>query len=714
MTASVSLDGVPVFSLEVVERALENWRATHKERERVASLLAKHDYEAVEGQERLAKRVNRLMAKVQKHGGQAPSLGLEGQVAAREVTNAVFERVLGETRDFLSCEFLPRAEKAARCVARLVTKLVNGRTGLGTGFMVSPRLLLTNHHVLSSRDDAARTVAEFNFEFDAKGKMKGAERFRLQPETFFLNDQTLDFALVAVASRAESGVDLSHFGWSPLFGEEGKVSTGEPTNVIQHPLGEPKRVVLRQNKLRHILPEMLHYEADTEPGSSGSPVFNDQWEVVALHHSGVPKSDEKGNILDKDGGVWRKGDDPERIVWIANEGIRVSRLLDKVRASRVASHEEELREELLRSLEPMEEVRTPMVDQNDVGGGGEVQFAVPLHITVRLGGVSGGVASFTMVGSGGGVGDVEVEAIRPDPNYKTRKGFDSAFLGEGIEVPLPRLTNAIRDKAAGVAASGHGVVVPYHHFSLVMNRERRIAFYTAVNFDPMAPVKHQRDKSGDRWFVDPRVGAKSQSDESLYAANPLDRGHLVRRADAAWGRTSAEAKLANDDTFHFTNCSPQHAIFNQPSEATKRGLLLWGNIEEHIASEGRRGKRRLCVVNGPVFRGTDQPYRGYKLPKEYWKIVVSLTDDNQPEALAFVLSQAGLIKDLPPEDFEAGPYEPFQVKVRDLEAKTKLDFGALRGWDPLEVGEQESVFEAGTEAVRIDALENIVRLIPFR
>ena len=74
-----------------------------------------------------------------------------------------------------------------------------------------------------------------------------------------------------------------------------------------------KQVVIRENRLLD-LPDNLetfdrvaHYEADTEPGSSGAPVFSDLWEVVALHHSGVPKTDPQGRFLDVDGHIWKRG-----------------------------------------------------------------------------------------------------------------------------------------------------------------------------------------------------------------------------------------------------------------------------------------------------------------------------------------------------------------------------------------------------------------------
>src|SRR5262249_15112925 len=66
---------------------------------------------------------------------------------------------------------------------------------------------------------------------------------------------------------------------------------------------------------------------DTTPGSSGSPAFNRFWQVVALHHSGVPKKDSRGRTLTKDGKVWDSSMDETEIDWIANEGVRVSSIV---------------------------------------------------------------------------------------------------------------------------------------------------------------------------------------------------------------------------------------------------------------------------------------------------------------------------------------------------------------------------------------------------
>ena len=301
----------------------------------------------------------------------------------------------------------------------------------------------------------------------------------------------------------------------------------------------------------------------------------------------------------------------------------------------------------------------------------------------------------------------DAESISIDPDYGRRTGYASRFLE--TDVPLPRLSNAARRKAfklPGIDGEG-GHELKYHHFSVILNREARLAFVAAVNYDASAEFRHAR-QGGDRWFFDPRVDAALQAGNEFYTGNPLDRGHLVRRADAGWGRSAEEAAQASDDTFHFTNCTPQHEIFNQATRARKADLLLWGNIEEHIAARAASGRRRLSVFNGPVFRSTDRTHRGLRLPKEFWKIAVYLDSDERLRALAFIFSQEGLIADLPLEGVPVGPYRPFQIRIREIEARTKLDFDALRAADPLEHDGLESRFVPGSDSIALSSLDDIV------
>src|SRR5919202_1710354 len=179
--------------------------------------------------------------------------------------------------------------------------------------------------------------------------------------------------------------DLRSFGWTPLIEQEGKAIIGEYVNIIQHPGGEPKQLALRENQLVDVLPDFLHYETDTAPGSSGSPVFNDQWEVVALHHSGVPRKDAAGNILAIGGGRWDPSMGEHRVDWIANEGVRVSRILTNLRERQLDAAQGALRRELVAAASPPTE-SLPQTDggapATAAGAGvvaaGETGFTIPL------------------------------------------------------------------------------------------------------------------------------------------------------------------------------------------------------------------------------------------------------------------------------------------------------------------------------------------------
>ena len=301
------------------------------------------------------------------------------------------------------------------------------------------------------------------------------------------------------------------------------------------------------------------------------------------------------------------------------------------------------------------------------------------------------------------MGNVRTETRSSEVNvYDQRQGYDPEFLG--VTVPFPELTDRAKAKAVRHDEDESAYELKYHHFSIVMNRDARLAFLAAVNYDGAAAFRHAR-KESDRWFMDPRIDKAYQACNEFYSGNPLDRGHLVRRADAGWGGSPQEAADASEDTFHFTNCTPQHEIFNQATRARNEGVLLWGNIEEHIASQAAASGHRLSIFNGPVFRSTDRLHRGLQIPKEFWKIVAYKREDGRRVALAFLLSQEGLIADLPFEQFTIGPYQPFQVRVRDIEARSDLDFGRVREADPLDRGGFESV---GPTAITLHSLADIV------
>jgi V8-like Glu-specific endopeptidase len=51
-------------------------------------------------------------------------------------------------------------------------------------------------------------------------------------------------------------------------------------------LGQHKQISLQNNFVQYVGGNVMQYITSTLNGSSGSPVFNDGWEVLALHHAG--------------------------------------------------------------------------------------------------------------------------------------------------------------------------------------------------------------------------------------------------------------------------------------------------------------------------------------------------------------------------------------------------------------------------------------------
>jgi endonuclease G len=270
------------------------------------------------------------------------------------------------------------------------------------------------------------------------------------------------------------------------------------------------------------------------------------------------------------------------------------------------------------------------------------------------------------------------KSIAIDPNYADREGYAPAFLGnlaQGLNVPLPVLSPAQQAQAARLTANPKGFELKYHHFSLVMNGARRLAFFTAVNIDGASAQRLNRET--DKWAYDPRIPRVSQIGPELYTGNELDFGHLVRRLDPVWGPSLEVAKAANDDTFHYTNCSPQHALFN-------RNKTTWAGLEDYITSHALAADLKVVVFTGPVFKDTDPLYRGVQLPQQFWKVVVMVKQNGKPSATAYLLDQTSLLGNIEKGLFTFGEFRTYQVSVRQIQALTGLGFGSLMQHDPLD------------------------------
>ncbi|MEH2518244.1 endonuclease G [Bradyrhizobium sp. AZCC 1610] len=487
-----------------------------------------------------------------------------------------------------SINYLAKGTIASRSICRIQLKDARSNlVGYASGFLIGPGLMMTNNHVFGRPADALNSVADFDYELNVAGMEREPVRFGLEPDKLFYTNDRLDYSIVAVAPVSlAGGRRLIDWGWLPLSGQPGKGDPGEYLTIIQHPSGQPKQVCVRDNKLLKYVGDFVWYMTDTSSGSSGSPAFNRFWQVIALHHSGVPRKNAQGRTLTKDGKVWDSSMDEASIDWIANEGVRVSAIVADLRVT-VGSHP--LVKPVLDEVQPPppaapgNEQVPANVSPNGNGGDHELWFeqsgdvtslVVPLRIPVPFFRKNGQAAlpetrptqpvTAPIAGPAGAarIGSLTgrpMEAVHIDQStLGSRSGYKPNFIGTGkFSVPLPKIPASLRSKVATLKSNRSKSELKYFNYSVIMNKERKLAFFTAVNIDGGA----QQDvgkREGDSWLRDPRIDKDFQIGNDFYgkqsafeadrSANPFDRGHLVRRLDATWGDSVDEAKEHGDDS----------------------------------------------------------------------------------------------------------------------------------------------------------------------
>lgn len=199
------------------------------------------------------------------------ALGWRGASGARQL-----EKILGEVSTLVPVSFLALGLERARSVA--LVRLPDSVSG--SGFLIADDLFVTNHHVVGDREQARAARLVFAFERTTTGLAREGMEVGLVPERFFATSEQDDWTVVAT----EPGT-VARWGALSLAPAEG-LSVGVRVNIIQHPGGGEKKLSYLANQVVHVGGDRVQYLTDTEPGSSGSPVFDLQWRLVALHHSG--------------------------------------------------------------------------------------------------------------------------------------------------------------------------------------------------------------------------------------------------------------------------------------------------------------------------------------------------------------------------------------------------------------------------------------------
>ena len=236
--------------------------------------------------------------------------------------------------------------------------------------------------------------------------------------------------------------------------------------------------------------------------------------------------------------------------------------------------------------------------------------------------------------------------------------------------------------------------------------------WSAVNVDytPSKRRKSRDDFGTDTWVPDPRIAGELQiEDQQLYdPAKKFDRGHIVRRDDTAWGDTAQEEIFANSDSFHWTNCTPQHEQFNR---AMFQFHGLWGQLENHIQSQAKNVGQRMSIFAGPILNNAKDINHDFgggmmRVPVRFWKILLvtedATTSHPKLRAYGFVLDQRPAITKFGLEKFSPGEMQTFQVAIGEITGDSGVVFSKV-------VRDADAMAGAPDEArrVRIDALEKV-------
>jgi hypothetical protein len=238
-------------------------------------------------------------------------LGIRGSPS-----RAAFERIVIPAHRFLQFgNWNARASAIERQVCR-IRMPVPGGIGFGTGFLVGPAAVLTNYHVIEPILDKQTTPEQVDVELDYKvigstphpGRVvKLAADWLIDSSPYAASDsevtsadlptgEELDYALLRLAEpvgqQSIGKIDdpkAEPRGWIDLTkAAANDPDIGAPVLIVQHPKGDPLALAMEMKGVLSINKNStrIRYATNTEPGSSGSPVFDIDWNLIALHHFG--------------------------------------------------------------------------------------------------------------------------------------------------------------------------------------------------------------------------------------------------------------------------------------------------------------------------------------------------------------------------------------------------------------------------------------------
>lgn len=253
--------------------------------------------------------------------------------------------------------------------------------------------------------------------------------------------------------------------------------------------------------------------------------------------------------------------------------------------------------------------------------------------------------------------------------------YVTTFLNN-IEIKLPKINSKYHKNYCELN---------YTHFSILYSKDRKQPICAAVNVD--GENYFPFDRGNDVWKHDQKVIGYQIAEQFYPKTNQeFHKGHIVRRLDPCWGNETI-SKKAEEDTFHYTNASPQHRKFNPK---------IWLELEKNLLEKGAVSlDQKISVFSGPVLNPIDKPYNNplveeeILIPSHFWKIVMWKKTNGKIYAVGFMQSQKEYIDKLVYQNVEKAVFRDhddyyenikfkgdavYQVNISLIEKVTGLKF----------------------------------------
>jgi V8-like Glu-specific endopeptidase len=223
------------------------------------------------------------------------------------------EKIIKATNSFIDVNrWRERLGEIEAQVCRIENTISKGR-GFGTGFLIAPNVVITNYHVMQDVIEGKAAPSDVILRFDYKQlgnntivnqgmEYRLASNWLIDNSPYVIENRLpaadeLDYALLRVdglpgqqriGKNPEPGSPQR--GWIELPTKPYEFLPNTPLFILQHPKAAPLKLALDTEAIITINENgtTVTYKTNTEPGSSGSPCFDINWTLVALHHSGDP------------------------------------------------------------------------------------------------------------------------------------------------------------------------------------------------------------------------------------------------------------------------------------------------------------------------------------------------------------------------------------------------------------------------------------------